>query len=252
MENKEIKNEKNLIMENTEKWIVDALSKPEKKMFTTKENEEYCKQLLNDFDGIIPDRCVDRLYEIFESHPHWKEKEGCGIHHFEVRKGLYGEKCFYIVRIDCTSTDISYRKALHSYPTKRADIMKACRTVISPVIENLRNQIKLPFTCPVTGDVVTDKSDVHIDHYDLTFKELFDLWIKDKDIDEVYNSIDESRKDGCVEIHFNDPMLAMDFYDFHNNHTHLRVVSKKANLSVLKRKSVTAITTHEGREVSLW
>ena len=31
MENKEIKNEKNLIMENTEKWIVDALSKPEKK-----------------------------------------------------------------------------------------------------------------------------------------------------------------------------------------------------------------------------
>ena len=40
--------------------------------------------------------------------------------------------------------------------------------------------------------------------------------------------------------------------DFHNTHTHLRVVSKKANLSVLKRKSITAVTTCEGREVSLW
>ena len=235
MENKEFENKMNLTMENVEDWIVDALSAPDVKSYTTKENEEYCKRILNDFDGIVPERCMDGLYEIFKSHPHWEEKEGCGIHHFEVRRGLYGEKCFYIVRVDGTSTDISYRKALHSYPTKRADIVKACRTVISPVIENLRNQIKLPFTCPITGEVITDKSDVHIDHYDLTFKELFDLWIKDKDIDEVYKSIGECRKDGCVEVYFNDPMLAMDFYEFHNPHTHLRAVSKRANLSVLRK-----------------
>ena len=221
---------------SSENWIEKVLNAPEVKIYTAKELEDYCKKVLNDIDGVVPECYVDLLYDIFEGHPHWREKEGCGFHHFEVRKGLYGKKGFYIVRTDGTSTDISYRKAIYSYPTKRAEIMKACRTVISPIIEMMRNHIQIPFTCPITGEVITDRSKIHIDHYDLTFKELFDLWMKDKDIDKVYATIGESRKDGCVEVHFNDPLLTMDFYQFHNEHTHLRAVSETANETVLKRK----------------
>lgn len=221
----------------SDNWIEEVLNRPETPLFySAKDMEDYCKKLLNDIEGVVPERCLDFLYDIMEQHPHWNEKVGCGFHHFEVRKGLYGKKGFYIVRTDGTSTDISYRKAIYAYPTKRAEIMKACRTVISPIIEMMRNQIKLPFTCPITGEVVTDRSNVHIDHYDLTFRELFDLWMEDKDVDKVYATLRESRKDGCVEVYFNDPMLAMDFYQFHNEHTHLRPVSATANETILKKK----------------
>ncbi len=222
---------------SSEDWIEEVLNAPEVKIYTAKELEDYCKKVLNDIDGVVPEYVESFLVgDILMNHPHWEQKIEDGYDHIEVRKGLYGKKCFYIVRSDGTSTDISYRKAIYSYPTEREEIMKACRTVISPIIEMMRNQIQLPFTCPVTGEVITDKSNVHIDHYDLTFKELFDLWMKDKDVDKVYQTIGESRKDGCVEVHFNDALLAMDFYQFHNEHTHLRAVSANANETILKKK----------------
>ena len=212
------------------KWIEEVLNAPKAKGYTAKEAENICKNILNDIDGVVPECCTDFLYCLFEEHPHWKEKEGCGLDHFEVRRGLYGKKSFYIVRLDGTSIDISYRKAIYSYPSKRLDVMKACRTVISPIIEMYRNQIKLPFVCPITDDVVTDKSNIHIDHYDLTFKELFDLWMEDKDIDELYDKLSKSNN----EVHFDDPLLTLDFYQFHNDHTHLRAVSARANETILK------------------
>lgn len=206
------------------------------KPYTKVEKEKICKSILNDIEGRIPECTVDFLVgEVLCNHPRWKEKIGCGLDHIEVRKSLYGAKSFYIVREDGTSTDISYRKAIYSSVNKRSEIMKACRTIISPIIEMHRNQVKLPFTCPITGEVVTDKSNVHIDHYDLTFKELFDLWMEGKDEDELYDKLLVSKKDGCVEVHFDDPILTMDFYQFHNTHTHLRAVSEKANETILKK-----------------
>ena len=213
------------------------MKKKEKGVYTKAQKEKVCKAILKDVEGRVPECTVDFLVgEVLCNHPRWKEKIGCGLDHIEVRNALYGAKGFYIVRTDGTSTDISYRKSIYSSINKREEIMKACRTVVSPIIEMHRNQVRLPFVCPITGEVVTDKSEVHIDHYDLTFKELFDLWMTGKDEDDLYDRLSVSKTDGCVEVHFDDPILTMDFYQFHNTHTHLRAVSKTANLSVLNRK----------------
>lgn len=195
-----------------------------------------CKYILNNTDCVVEKKYSDFLVNnIFPTHPEWKKKVGVGIDHLEVRKSTHGTKCFYIVRTDGTFTDISYPASISPYNRKK-DIMDACRNAISSTIYLFRSSATLPFVCPVTGEVVTDRSNMHIDHYDLTFKELFDLWMKDKDVDELYRKTLKSNRDDCMDTFFDDEKVILDFIQFHNSHTHLRAVSKTANLSVLKRK----------------
>lgn len=197
-----------------------------------------CRRILKETNKVVSRNNVDFLMEnIFPLHKEWRKKYGVGIDHIEVRPALYATKCFYLVRTDGTETDISYMECL--YPkTKMDDIKSACRTVVSDIVDNMKKSIKLPFTCPITGEVITDRNKIQIDHYDLTFDELVNLWLIDKNIDELYEDVNKSNCDNSCKTSFSDGLLAMDFYDFHNKHTHLRAVSKKANLSVLTRKNI--------------
>ena len=55
-------------------------------------------------------------------------------------------------------------------------------------------------------------------------------------IDELYEKTLKSKEDNNIEPYFDDDEINKDFLEFHNNHTHLRVVSKTANLSILRKK----------------
>ena len=99
----------------------------------------------------------------------------------------------------------------------------------------MMESIELPFVCPITGEVVYDKRDVHIDHYDMTFRQLFDEWVKGKDIEELYRMTLRSNKDNDTNTYFDNEEICNDFIEFHNKHTHLRAVSKRANLSELRK-----------------
>lgn len=195
-----------------------------------------CKYILNNTDKVVEKKHSDFLMEyVFPLHPEWKDKVGVGIDHIEVRDTKYRNKCFYIIRTDGTETDISYTLSLTPH-SKMDDIMAACRTAVSGSIEKFRNSVDLPFTCPITGELVEDRSNMHIDHYSPTFKELVDVWMKYKDVDKVYESTRKSNRDDCVSTYFDDPILIVEFITFHDRYAHLRAVSKTANLSVLKRK----------------
>ena len=220
--------------------------------YNKKEKTKLCKYILDNSDVRVEDKYSRFLMKyIFPYHPEWKDKEGVGIDHIEVRPDGYGHKCFYLIRKDSTVTDISYLTSI-TPPSKKEQVRTACRTAIRPIIKDIKNSVKLPYRCPITGDIITSMEDIQIDHYDMEFNDVFELWIKDKDLDWLYEDVMKSNVDGSTITSFKDESIIKDFIDFHNTHTHLRVVSKKANLSVLKRKSVTAVTTCEGREVSLW
>ena len=216
------------------------------------EKTKLCKYILDNSDGIVEDKYSRFLMKyVFPHHPEWKEKEGVGIDHIEVRPDGYEHKCFYLIRKDSTVTDISYISSI-TPPSKKNQVKAACRTAIRPIIEEVKNSVELPYRCPITGDIITSMDDIHIDHYDMEFNDVFELWIKDKDLDWLYEDVMKSNVDGSTITSFKDESIIKDFIEFHNTHTHLRAVSKRANLSVLKRNSVTATTTCEGREVSLW
>ena len=189
-----------------------------------------CRGLLNQSN--LSDSDMEFLKEVFLCHPNSKQKIGCGIKTIFVKKSEYGNNCFWIKRLDDSETDISYMKCLNK-SNDIDSIKKACRTAIWPVIRDFKDSIDFTdFTCPFTGEIVTSKN-VHIDHYDLKFSELFNVWIKNYELKDLIKAINVS-KDGDTTVYFIDENIKNDFIKYHNDNTHLRAVSKKANLTILK------------------
>lgn len=62
---------------------------------------------------------------------------------------------------------------------------------------------------------------------------MFSKWIVQYDFDTLFSKVNET-KDNCVATCFTDGSIIENFENFHNNNSKLRVVSKKANLSILK------------------
>lgn len=92
-------------------------------------------------------------------------------------------------------------------------------------------------TCPFTGDVLTDDT-THIDHYNHPFDVVVNAWIKKYPIEYLHANLNDGNKDNETEIYFTSDAIRSSFREFHNANTHLRAISKKANLSLLRRKSV--------------
>ena len=207
-------------------------------MITSKAKlEQKCREILHGtplFEFVNEEWSKFLIEEVFPNHPDWEAKVGIGIDHLEVRPDKFRGRCFYIIRRNGSFTDISFKAAIYP-PNKKADVKSACRSAIQPMIARIRSAIRVPFKCPITGEDVIDKRDAHIDHYDLTFNEVFNEWIKGKDIDALYERTRRSNKDNDTFTYFDDEDICKDFLEFHNQHTHLRVVSKTANLSALKK-----------------
>lgn len=179
---------------------------------------------------------IDFLMALFENHPEWGIKEGVGVDTIGIASGQYGTRHFVIRRVDGTSADISFIQCINEKTTKVSDIKVACRTAIRPTIDAYRlvNFISGTTKCAITSEVLFDNT-THIDHYDLTFHELFGLWIIGKNIDELFKKLNDRTIDHETRIYFMDEVVNDDFIEFHNQHTHLRVVSKLANLSLLRK-----------------
>ena len=195
-----------------------------------------CREILHKTPVGIP--IMDKedcefLLSVFLGHSEWEDVEGCGVSYITTQKTKYGTKCFYIYRTDGTSTDISLMHSIKNRTTQ-AEIKLACRTSIQPIISQFKhdNVIYGKTMCPFTGEIL-NPDNTHIDHYDMTFNELFREWIKDKDLSFLKQSINK-REDNNITTYFTDKNIEEKFVLFHNHNTHLRAVSKAANLSILK------------------
>ena len=174
------------------------------------------------------------LMNLFSSHSEWDIKRGCGIKSITVKKDFYGNKYFYLNRVDGTGTDISF---VHCISERKpiAIIKQACRYAIRNEIDSYkRKNVQYGVTtCPITGEVLT-QDNTHIDHYDLTFQQMFDRWIAGRSIDELFKKINKT-DDNSLLTYFTCDLLINEFIEFHNNHCKLRAVSRIANLSLLKK-----------------
>ena len=122
-----------------------------------------------------------------------------------IKKATYGTKCFYITREDGTETDISFMSCLDSKKNKKIkDISAACRESIDYIIKGLRENLTFPLVCPLSGVVIKNIKDVHIDHYDLDFKDVVSLWIdKNGGVDNLHKYVCET-KDNETTTYFTD------------------------------------------------
>lgn len=127
----------------------------------------------------------------------------------------------------------------------RKNIAAACRTAvkqpsINPFRDNILKKFKegLPVYSDLSGKPILDKGDFHIDHYDLTFEDLVEKWIEIKGMEYLYQRINMNDHMSTI-TKFVDENLVEEFVQYHDQHTHLRVVTKEENLSLLKKKKKT-------------
>lgn len=200
--------------------------------------EEKIKSILYNYNlnNSINKADEEFMIEVFSNHPHFEEKSKDGIKKIIIIKDKYKGRCFAILTSKEEIIDISYIKALKGKClSKEETINKACRTAIFPIIKKFKkeNLIYGVTRCPYTNELL-NMENTHVDHYEKTFNELFKLWIKDKDINELYKKIKIDHYNYDDKI-FLDKDIIADFINFHNQNTHLRLVSAKANLSIIKK-----------------
>jgi len=201
-------------------------------MKTKKEKTEKCKELLYKDTLTLDDKKF--LASIFINHPNWKDKRGVGVKDISRMKTIYNTTSFQIIRKDGSTTDISYNECI-SPSSSLSKIKRACRTACKTEIIKFRKNIKWGIDiCPISKKILY-KENTDIDHYDMTFNDLFNEWIKDKDLSYLISKLSKS-EDNLFEDYFIDDKLNNDFLDFHKKNTNLRAVDKNINRSYLKKK----------------
>ena len=211
---------------------------------TKKEMKERCQALLKSPPGtVFSGEDHTFLTSVFEGHPDFKARTKAQVFSFQVRMNNtlgFPSKGFWIIRKDGTASDISYIKALQSNnrsleANKRDDVMKALRAAIAPDIAAFRKTVRFgQDTCPFTGEVLTI-GNCHIDHYDKSFIELAEAFIRQFGLDYLFDRLNPS-DDGQTATFFIDAFIVKTFRDYHNANTHLRAVSPIANTKILRHE----------------
>lgn len=172
----------------------------------------------------------DFLASLIERHPRRDSKVGCGIAGFFIGPDGYGKSCFWLRRLDGTSTDFSFHECVKA-SSEKSDFRAAARREIKDQILDFKRNA-FPAVCPYTGEKMTHDN-CHVDHVPpMTFARLADEWLMGRPYPETMGHID-----GSTEIRFKDRTLAEQWWNYHRQHAQLRLVSKQANLSTVKKEA---------------
>ena len=177
------------------------------------------------------------LRDLVSCHPDAIQKYGTGIDYFtvatEYRPGR--TRHFVIHRMDGTKTDFSFAKPIDG-PNKRRDCLAALRAAISDQIMDFKNEAfgaSPQVRCAQTDELLT-KNEAHVDHQPPhEFLKLVMAWMAHENID--FDDIAlVPQVDDRIGSRLQDEAQECRWRLFHQRHAHLRILSKKANLSAPK------------------
>jgi hypothetical protein len=173
------------------------------------------------------------LRDLVALHPDAQRKVGSGIDRFEVRRNLGNTDGFWIIRTDGTETDFSFVQCLYG-ASQEAKVRSAMRHAVIDQMQTARDNAfwsSSTLTCPITNVEITRET-CHMDHDDPTFIEIADAFAGRHG---GYEAIKTVAADGDIGRRFVDESLDEAWRAYHVEKAKLRAVSKKANLSVLRR-----------------
>lgn len=122
-----------------------------------------------------------------------------------------------------------------------ADVLGTLRTIGNFHVNKFKSSLLLPIKDSISGEILTDIKDIHIDHYDEDFSKVaFDWMMMLKEKNEAYTN----RKVDIVYLLYNcidretwlfkEKSTSRNFYNYLIAHTHLRAVKNTSNLSRTK------------------
>lgn len=193
------------------------------------------RELLSSGPGPLPTGSYEFVIDLLRRHPSADEKLGVGVRAIRIVLAKpYNTRCLEIERIDGTRTDVSYLECLRS-STPREWFRACCRTAVVPQIQAARHlafAASATVVCPISGELITAE-DGHVDHAPpWTFHVIVDAFIAAFSIDVA--DVTYTDGDGVVESRFANADMSLSFGRFHAERAQLRVVSRRANLSLLR------------------
>ncbi len=183
---------------------------------------------------------LEFLTALLNRHPKAILKIGSGIHCIFVRvnRAFGDQRGFWLQRLDGSETDWSFIECI-TPSDQRKKFASAARAAIAYQViafKRRESQHLNSFCCPVTGEHVSIE-EAHVDHREpWTFEAILDAFIREFSIDVQGFSI-ESDGDGQLSDRFTDRDMEMEWRKFHAEKAGLRLVSQRANLSVLRTRS---------------
>lgn len=169
-------------------------------------------------------------------HPEADLKVGVGIRRIRVDRDGYGYKCFWLDRTDGSTTDFSFNSCI-THPSLEKDAKAAFRNAIYPDIQDFKMKRMLEVThCEYSGDSLEDV-EIHVDHKPPnTFDSLLLNFMSSKGI--TWNDVPVSpTHDGVAGSWLEDSELESEWREYHNANAELRLVSKRRNLSDIKKEA---------------
>lgn len=168
-------------------------------------------------------------------HPTAEQKLGVGVCRMWLERTPYNNTCFFLERIDGTTTDFSYTKCLKQ-PSERQVFDHAARAAVADqvIAFKCRTLAQGPQICPYTGDALD--ATCHVDHVaPRTFQALLDQFLRETGVDWRQVKIQASR-DGNMTREFDDVAFKDRWAQWHAAHADLRLLSRTGNLSHAKRQ----------------
>lgn len=193
---------------------------------TKKAVEERCRDILY---GRVP---IDHafLLDLLGRHTNAKQKIGCGVLRFEVRREVRFEtSCFWLVRVDGSETDWSFKQCITA-KSRRTKVLAAMRGAVVDQVISFRKGVFAAANgkpvCAVTGQAL-DLRNCHVDHHPLSFLTLAEDWVQ-HDWDGI---VIEENVDRSVIAKMLDPKQISSWQSYHQKWAELRLVTQAVNLS---------------------
>jgi hypothetical protein len=175
---------------------------------------------------------VDFLAAVVACHPERDVKIGAGVASFQVEQND-GSRGFWLTRIDGTRTDWSFYACL-TPPSAAAEATAGFRSEIRSQIEAFKDEAfnRGDVRCEITDEPLV-RATAHVDHA-RPFNDLLRSFLFYEALNIAEVSVDPTR-DGETETRLADRALAARWSSFHADEAVLRLVSQRANLSLLRR-----------------
>lgn len=208
-----------------------------------KELKQHVQSMVNRYvnqQPLFPDDLAFML-DLLKRHPWADQKIGDGIKQMWIETTDWGNRGFWLERVDGSKTDFSWVRcvSIPKISLALADFKKACRHAIAPTIIAFRNKTFLSgiVHCEINGRQL-NVNDSHVDHKPPnTFEVIINAFINQEGID--YNSAPITNNwDGAIGVGFTDYEFERKWINFHNSMAELRVISPEANLALTKIKTV--------------
>jgi hypothetical protein len=167
------------------------------------------------------------IYAALDLHRYRDDKVGPGMVHIELGINKYRERCFYVVRVDGTREDFSYRMCFNP-ASPWADLTAALRCEIAPQVQKFRDST--PLICALTGVPLT-LGNLHVDHVPpTTFSALAREWVdRQGGVSQV-----PSHQSGTGKRALSDRDQSDSWWIFHEQNAVLRLLSLEAHARVTR------------------